>query len=247
MNNASVERALPSNAEAERWTELLGNTLFEFEGDRNDAANRRVVAIHSQTPLLKRQKTARIPPAFHSALLSRWEDARANPGARQLIEAYLQHPGRSLYLHGMVGTGKTWAACCIASELLATGYAVRFQAVAGLLLELRHTFASEASSEFQVLSPLFSVQYLVLDELGDLALDGERHASAFASARLLLLLDRRWQEGRATIMTSNLSLAELVRWAGDERVGSRVRGICGEDGVVELSGRDLRCDRPGRE
>lgn len=243
MSDTHLGRTLPSRGE--RWQEVLGDTVFEFEGDRDNPAKRRVVGIRSLAPLAKKQKSARIPPAFHSALLSRWEDARANPGARQLVVDYIKRPSRSLYVHGAVGTGKTWAACCIGNELLTTGHAIRFQAVSGLLLALRDTFAAEASSELQLLAPLFVVQYLVLDELGDLALDGERHASAFASARLLLLLDRRWQEGRATIMTSNLSLAELVRWAGDERVGSRIRGVCGEDGVVELSGRDLRCDRPG--
>ena len=203
---------------------------------------RQVIKVITRTPLSKKQRAAGIPPAYRSALLDYWDETRSNPGAQDLVRAYLMAPDTSLYIFGAVGTGKTFSASAIANGLLQAGRGVRFQTVSGLLLELRDTFAVEQTSELHVLYPFFEVEFLLLDELGDIARNESRQASAFAAARILTLLDRRWQEGRPTIMTSNLSLAELVEWVGDERVGSRVRGLCGERGVVELVGRDLRFD-----
>lgn len=225
-----------------RWSEKLGDTLFEFVGDPASTATRKVVGIHSLIPLVKRQKAARIPPTYHGALLATWDEEKANPGVSEIVQGYIQHPGRSLYLYGSVGVGKTWAACTIANEILQHGASVYFQTVSELLLAIRDTFASEGGSELGVLAPLFEVDFLILDELGDLGLERERHASEFAASRILVLLDRRWREGKATVMTSNLSLGELVRWCGEERIGSRIRGVCGGHGIVELSGRDLRFD-----
>jgi DNA replication protein DnaC len=227
-----------------RWTEQAGNTLFEFEGDPASAATRGVVAIHSLASLAERQKAAGIPVPLRGALLANWDDSKANPGALNLVRSYLVAPSVSLYIFGSVGVGKTHCAATIANELLEASNSVSFQTVSSLLLELRDTFRPESlRSELDLLSPLFEVSYLVLDELGDLSLERERRASEFAVSRILTVLDRRWQEGRPTIMTSNLSLAQLVKWTGgDERIGSRIRGMCGEENIVELSGRDLRFD-----
>lgn len=234
----SVERQ--ANRE---WSEIVGDALYRFVGDPSSAATRQVVAIHSLTPLVKRQKAGRIPLACRGALLATWDDSKANPGALELVRSSVMAPEKSRYVFGSVGVGKTWCACTIANELLQAGHAVQFQSVSALLLELRHSISDQGRSELGVLSPLFDVSYLVLDELGDLSLERKCLASEFVVARVLTLLDRRWQEGKATLVTSNLSLAELVKWTGsDERIGSRIRGMCGESGVVQLVGRDLRFD-----
>ena len=238
----SPASATSGESQVRRWVERLGDLLIEFEGDSASTATRQVVAIHSLTSLVKRQKVACIPPAYREALLGTWDDAMANAGVLELVRGYLIAPEKSLYLWGAVGVGKTFAACCIANELLQAGRSVRFQTLSGLLLDLRDTFGREGTSELQVLTPLFDVEFLILDELGDVSLEREPRASGFAASRLLTLLDRRWQDGKPMIMTSNLPLSELVRWSGDERIASRILGMCGAKNVVQLVGRDLRFD-----
>ena len=222
----------------QRWIELVGETLFEFTGDPSSQATRRVVAIRSLAPLVKRQKTAGIPAAYRTAMLATAEER--NPGQLDVVRSYLTAPDHSLYVYGHVGVGKTWIACCIGNDLLARGKTVRFQPLSGLLLDLRHTFSTEGQSERDVLRPFVEAEYLLLDEVGDIALEREPRASGFAASRLLTLLEERWREAKPTIMTSNQSVKRLVEWAGDERIGSRIVGMCGQAGVVELSGRDLR-------
>lgn len=224
------------------WEEQLGDELFVFRGDRDssDQSKRVVVEIRSIRSLAKRQAVAGIPPAYRGALLSGWDDSKSNPETKLIVEHYLANPTHSLFLHGAVGVGKTWAVCAIANELLKKGKALRFQPVNELLLELRDSFTQEGLSEKAVLSPYFETGFLILDELGELAASRDRTASVFAASRILTLLDIRSRRGRPTITTSNLSLEKLERWSDDPRISSRIAGMCGLEGIFEITGRDLR-------
>ena len=237
------------NGSIETWEEVLGDQVFVFRGERDssDHSKRAIVEIRSRAPLLKRQVGARIPPAYREALLSTWNDARSNPGTKAIVHCYAANPVNSLYLSGEVGRGKTFAACAIANELLRQGKAVRFETVNELLLDLRATFSTEGVSERSVLQPLCDIQFLILDELGDLARNRDQTASTFSSSRTLTLLDSRWRTGKPTILTSNLSLEQLEKWVDDPRIASRIAGMCTLDGVIEITGRDLRIDSVAEE
>ena len=228
----------------ETWEEVLGDQVFVFRGEKgsSDHSKRVIVEIRSRAPLLKRQAGARIPPAYREALLSNWDDSHSNPGTKAIVHYYAANPVNSLYLSGEVGRGKTFAACAIGNELLRRGKAVRFETVSELLLNLRDTFGAEGVSEKSVLQPLCDAQFLILDELGDLARNRDRTASTFSASRILTLLDGRWRTGKPTILTSNLSLEELEKWIDDPRVASRIAGMCTLDRVIEITGRDLRVD-----
>ena len=230
------------SSNVQTWEEVLGDEVFVFRGERDssDHSKRAIVEIRSRAPLAKRQVGARIPPTYREALLSTWDDSRSNPGTREIVQSYICNPVHSIYLCGETGRGKTFAAVCIANELLQRGKAVRFQLVSDLLLDLRDTFSAEGVSEKSLLQPLCNVEYLLLDELGDLARNHDRTASDFSSSRILTLLDSRWRTGKQTILTSNLSLAELEKWVDDPRIASRIAGMCTLDGVIEIVGRDLR-------
>ena len=226
------------------WEEVLGDQVFVFRGERgsSDHSKREVVEIRSLVPLAKRQVAAGIPPAYREALLSNWDSSRSNPGVREIVQSCISNPAHSIYIYGQVGRGKTHTACAIANELLRRGKAVLFRTVSELLLDLRDTFSAEGISEKSVLQPLCEVQFLVLDELGDLARNRDSTASAFSASRILTLLDSRWRTGRPTILTSNLSLGELEKWVDDPRIASRIAGMCTLGGVIEIIGCDLRVD-----
>lgn len=244
----TISPGSPTSAERPQgWTEVLDDWLYVYEGEPDAGhSRRRVVKIQDLRPLAKKQKAAGIPGLYRSALLTTWREERANPGARELVVKFLRDPIRSLYLWGPVGTGKTHLACTIGNELLDCGRMVLFRSFPRLLLDLRMTFSSQSIAEGEILRPLFEADFLLLDEVGDLGFNSDPRASYFTASRLLLLVEQRAQTSRPTIMTSNAGLDELVRWSGDERIGSRIRGVCGGRGIVELTGRDLRF-HPERE
>ncbi len=227
------------NATIQTWEEKIDDTNSVLWSSR-DPRTRRVLKVIKRMPLLAKQKAAGIPAAYRITLLSTWDESRANPCTKEIVQSYVSNPVHSLYLYGQVGRGKTFAAFTIINELLQRGKAVRFQLVSDLLLSLRDTFGAEGVSEKSLLQPLCDVQFLMLDELGDLARNHDRTASAFSASRILTLLDSRWRTGKPTIMTSNLNLDELEKWTDDPRIASRVGGMCTVGGVFEINGRDLR-------
>ena len=232
---------LPSGPLTEPWEERIDDENSILWTCRDPKA-RRVMRLISWRPILVKQKAAGIPREYRGARLHSWDESKSNPHTSAVVRCYVHQPNHSLFLSGPVGTGKTWAMCCVGNELLEKGKGVKFLSVADLLLQIRHSFACESGSELQVLQPLFDVQFLLLDELGDVCRNHDRTASDFAASRLLLLLDKRFQHGRVTVLTSNLDLQGFTEWVGDERVSSRIRGMCGAEGIIELEGRDLRFD-----
>ncbi len=232
------------SATIQTWEEKIGDQVFVFRGERDtsDQSKRVVVEIRSLVPLLKRQIAAGIPPPYRGAVLSRWDDSQSNPEAKLIVQHFLADVTHSIYINGEVGRGKTWVACCIGNELLQRGKAVRFQPLSELLVDVRDSYSHQEVSEKTILQPLRGIQFLILDELGDLAGNRERSASEFSVKQILALLDSRWQKGRHTIFTSNLDLDQLQRWAADPRIASRIAGACGRKGVFEITGRDLRVE-----
>jgi DNA replication protein DnaC len=226
---------------AQIWEEKIDDTNSVLWSSR-DPRTRRVLKVIKRTPLLTKQKAAGIPKEYRAAQLDTWDNSQANPGTREIVQGYVSNPVHSIYLYGETGRGKTFTAVCIANELLRRGKAVCFQLVSDLLLDLRNTFGADGVSEKSLLQPLCDVQYLLLDELGDLARNHDRTASDFSSSRILTLLDSRWRTGKPTILTSNLSMNELERWADDPRIVSRIGGMCTAAGVFEIEGRDLRVE-----
>ena len=233
--------SLPAEPLNEPWEERIDDENSILWTCRDPKA-RRVLRLVSRRPILVKQKAADIPREYRAARLHSWDESKSNLDVSAVVRSYVHHPSHSLFLSGPVGTGKTWAMCCIGNELLEKGKGVMFVRVSDLLLQIRDSFSCESGSELQVLQPLFDVQFLLLDELGDACQNHDRTASEFSASRLLLLLDKRFQHGRVTLLTSNLDLQRFTEWVGDERVSSRIRGICGVEGIVELEGRDLRLD-----
>lgn len=255
---AAVLTALPDSGESNGKPVSLPTTHTEPWEERIDAQNsilwtcrdpkaRRVVRMISRRPILVKQKAAGIPREYRAARLHSWDESKSNPYTSAVVRTYVHQPVHSLFLTGPVGTGKTWAMCCVGNELLERGRVVKFIGVTDLLMRIRHSFASESGSELQVLEPFFDAEFLLLDELGDVCLDRDRKASDFAASRLLLLLDKRFQTGKPTLLTSNQDLQGFTEWVGDERVSSRIRGTCGAEGIIELEGRDLRFDAVPQE
>lgn len=134
-------------------------------------------------------------------------------------------PRPNLVLLGPVGTGKTGAAILACeSDWRRHGQAMEFWPVVELLDGLRPDGGVS-------LDRLVKVPRAVLDDLG------AEKGSEWTQQQLYAVLNRRWLEQRATIVTSNLEPGPLAAAVG-ERLFSRLMG----DGavVVRLGGRDRR-------
>lgn len=148
-----------------------------------------------------------------------------------------------LLLYGSTGTGKTLLSCCILQFLiLQRGVSARFVEFGHLLTELRNCFREPGRAR-DVIEPLVSVPFLVIDELG------KGRGSDWELSVLDDLISKRYNAERTTLLTTNYPIQQSAVFEGEEdlservgmRIYSRLVEMCRP---VQLNGEDYRQSHP---
>lgn len=124
----------------------------------------------------------------------------------------------NIYLHGVCGTGKTHLAGAIARKNIEAGRSVEIHKPTEIMRMFRR---KDADEEERMLKKLAGQEVLVIDDLG------VGKATEFANQILYEIIDMRINNYRnGLVITSNLSLAEFADKCGDDRLPSRIKGLC---------------------
>jgi DNA replication protein DnaC len=145
------------------------------------------------------------------------------------IDARLDE-GRGLWLMGDVGTGKTTLAMIVSKAALNAGRSVAIYSLPRLLNLVRGAIESE-SGMVAFLARLTSVDLLHIDDLG------AENTTEWVLEQLYSIVNTRYEDERAMVVTTNLRYEELVEQLG-ERTISRLVAICGNG--LPLYGSDER-------
>lgn len=151
----------------------------------------------------------------------------------------------SLYIHGNIGTGKTWLMAAIMREhVLSTkkSYGKRgieiytidaqFVSFPELTFQIRASMDKGSShTESSIMDKYGNSGALFFDDIG-----AEKTTDYMRSALFVLMERRNTRKNCRTIITSNLSLNQLAGQHG-ERVASRISEMCR---IIKLSGSDRR-------
>lgn len=149
------------------------------------------------------------------------------------IEARLD-AGRGIWFMGDVGTGKTTLAMLVSVHALERGRSVAIYSLPRLLSELRKTYEESADMSYlQLLDGLATVDLLHIDDVG-----AER-SSAWVLEQLYAIINSRYEEERAVMITTNLDHEALREQIG-ERTVSRLVEMCGDP--LPLFGSDRRME-----
>jgi DNA replication protein DnaC len=139
--------------------------------------------------------------------------------------------GRGLWLYGDVGTGKTTLAMLVSKHALDAGRSVAIYSLPRLLAEIRTTFDDTARESYVgLLDRLSSVDLLHVDDLG------AEKTSPWVLEQLYAIVNGRYEDERAMVITTNLERDALAEQIG-ERTVSRLEEMCE---VVPLYGADAR-------
>lgn len=124
-----------------------------------------------------------------------------------------------LLLYGSPGLGKTFLCSAMAKELLDRGIPVFYATAPALFLQLeKEQFREEEAEESNgFFADLLAVELLIIDDLGT------EFFTSFTASRLFALINTRLLWGKSTIISTNLSLADLAERYTD-RVASRLMG-----------------------
>mgnify|MGYP005857013471 CR=1 FL=1 len=186
-----------------------------------------------------RHARARLPRRYERKTLKGFRAERGDTRRGKILEharAYAKafNPGQEmgLLLRGDKGSGKTHIAVGILIEVLRNGATGLYWNVTDLLAHLRQSYARDAEeSESAILADADAVDLLVLDDLG------AESATDWVRDRLYLIINRRYEAARATIITTNCDDLELAEKVG-ARIVSRIHEMC--DPFDPFPGEDYR-------
>ena len=139
--------------------------------------------------------------------------------------------GRGIRFVGAVGTGKTTLAMLVSRAAIDAGRSVAIYSVPRLLSVIRETMWNEGG-HLELIDNLTKVDLLHLDDLG------AENSSDWVLEQLYAIVNQRYEDERALVITTNLQDDELSEQIGHRTV-SRIIEICG-DFVVPLMGTDRR-------
>ncbi len=146
---------------------------------------------------------------------------------QSFTESYPMVSNGMLFL-GKTGLGKTHLSLAIANEMLKKGYGVVYGTAQNFLstIEKEHFGRSDGDT----LSLLSECDLLIIDDLG------AEFSTQFTISVLYNLLNSRIMESKPTIISTNLTAAELANNYG-ERISSR---IIGSFEPLKFEGNDIR-------
>lgn len=181
----------------------------------------------------------------------RFKDAKYEETPKLIRELFEKLPEtrRGIYLHGSVGTGKTYIVYALKNAWEKPTERTRTNQMEGKEEKYMHTRRSMLWNTTELLRSIrqdFDRPYgekeraeeKIMEHQGLLFLDdvGAEKMSEWVSETFYLIINHRYNRMLPTIFTSNLPIAELA-----ERIGDRtVSRIVEMSDVVELIGKDRR-------
>ncbi len=203
---------------------------------RNEKKVKYLYEYSNLSPLMKEH-------TFDKFDLSMYPDGEDSLFARSNAEAILENckkfvaenewkNGKNLYIYGETGVGKTFLCGSIASELIKTGVHVMYQTAFNVVSALEENKFKNTDNN-DVVDLYYNIPVLIIDDLGT------EFSTSFTSAVLFDVINSRLCNRKSTIISSNLSLAELGKQYSP-RVESR---ITGEYELLKLYGKDIRVDK----
>jgi DNA replication protein DnaC len=160
-------------------------------------------------------------------------DAKLDDLDEQVREKLLAlESGRDVFMHGAIGTGKTYANAALIRRYVYEGYECMRINFDDFCVQVRSTMSPVSKlTEWDMIEPLKQVDRLFVDDLGLRS----KQEKDFAYVTLYSILNKRQERMLPTFISSNKSIEQLGQ-SFDARVASRLQTAL----VIEFTGEDKR-------
>ena len=125
------------------------------------------------------------------------------------VNAKLGDAGVMIAIVGERRKGKTLFATCLAKKQANDRRSVLYTSAMEFFLTLQSTYSKPDRSELEALNDFYRPDFLVIDELQ------ERSESKWEDQKLTLLLDKRYRDGKDTVIIANLKESALAENLGE--------------------------------
>ena len=214
------EAFYPADLQAQGFTKHPVMCKCAAERREREEAERREYERMSYMTMLRSEAFRDMPAAgwrFESAAVTTPQLAKARGYAQNWDE--FKKAGIGLLLFGDVGTGKTYAAGCIANALIDKEVSVLMVGVSDVVNRMQGNFGADRDS---YMTSLTRPELLILDDLG-----AERNTS-FGKERVFDVINRRRLTGKPMIITTNIPIVTMQKAASldERRIYDRILEVC---------------------
>ena len=129
------------------------------------------------------------------------------------VSSKVLEEGYGMYIYGDSGTGKTHLTACMVNGLVKQQRPVLFTNFFEISQIIRGTFKSSKTSEIEMIEKIANIDFLFLDDVGTekVTKNGEDN---WLQEKIFEILNKRYNNKKPTIFTSNYSLEELINNRG---------------------------------
>jgi DNA replication protein DnaC len=146
---------------------------------------------------------------------------------------FKEYKDLSFYISGTTGTGKTMLSCCVYKNVFDSGYKCLFININDMFEHVKQSYNPRNSSEANFENKLRMVDLLILDDIGSNQMNDWTYQIIYN------VVNSRYENKKSTIFTSNCTLNNLYEYIDDERIISRIAGMC-KNRIYNLTGNDWR-------
>ena len=214
------EAFFPADLQAQGFTKHPVMCKCADERREREEAKRREYERMSYMTILRSEAFRDMPVAgwrFESATVTTPQLAKARGYAQNWDE--FKKAGIGLLLFGNVGTGKSYAAGCIANALIDRLESVLFVGMSDVINRMQGNFGTDRDS---YMTSLMRPELLILDDLG-----AERNTS-FGKERVFDVINRRRLTGKPMTITTNIPIVTMQKAASldERRIYDRILEVC---------------------
>lgn len=196
--------------------------LCECQAQERDEAEKIARERERQAEIERLQKASLIGERYYNASFATTETGHNASFATAYIrcERYcavaneVLDKGLGIYIYGDKGTGKTHLTACMANALIKKRKQVLFTNFAEISKMLRNTFGKVSESEASYINQLASIDFLFIDDLGTERVQSANGDDLWLQEKIFDVLNKRYNNRKPTIFTSNHSLGELIHERG---------------------------------
>ena len=202
-----MDFANPTPEDPEHTSKLRVATMCHCEREIEGKKKHEAQVAEDMERIRKLKKASLMDEKFSAATFEHFKPTKYNGRNLKLCRRYAEkfdlmlEKNQGLLFWGDVGTGKSYAAACIANYLLDR----KIPVIMTSFVKLLEVIQASREEEPAILSRLGYARLVIFDDLG-----AER-GTDYALEKVYNIIDSRYRKGLPMILTTNLSLDEMKR------------------------------------